>query len=39
MERICRGIKMNYEKYIDRDIMGKYEFYNYGHALENYMDG
>lgn len=25
---------MNDEKYIDKDILEKYEFYNYGHALE-----
>ncbi len=25
---------MGIERYIDKDIAGKYEFYNYGHALE-----
>ena len=25
---------MELEKYIDRDLMGRFEFYNYGHALE-----
>ena len=25
---------MNFEKYIDKDILEKFEFYNYGHALE-----
>lgn len=25
---------MDFEKYIDRDIFNKFEFYNYGHALE-----
>lgn len=25
---------MDFEKYIDRDILNKFEFYNYGHALE-----
>ena len=25
---------MNYDKYIDPDIIEKFEYYNYGHALE-----
>lgn len=25
---------MDYEKYIDQDLLSKFEFYNYGHALE-----
>lgn len=25
---------MEFEQYIDKDILGKFEFYNYGHALE-----
>lgn len=25
---------MEFEKYIDKDILNKFEFYNYGHALE-----
>ena len=25
---------MDFERYIDRDILEKFEFYNYGHALE-----
>ena len=25
---------MDFEKYIDRDILNRFEFYNYGHALE-----
>lgn len=25
---------MSLEKYIDKDLLGRYEFYNYGHALE-----
>jgi len=25
---------LNYEKYIDKDILNRYEFHNYGHALE-----
>lgn len=27
-------IKMDFEKYINEDILDKFEFYNYGHALE-----
>ena len=29
---------MDYEKYIEKDILEKYEFYNYGHALEILCD-
>lgn len=29
-----RGELLNLDKYIDKDILEKYEFYNYGHALE-----
>lgn len=25
---------MDIEKYIDEDLLNRYEFYNYGHALE-----
>ncbi|MDO4266784.1 MAG: BglII/BstYI family type II restriction endonuclease [Eubacteriales bacterium] len=25
---------MDYEKYLDKDLLSKFEFYNYGHALE-----
>ncbi len=25
---------MDYENYVSRDILGKFEFYSYGHALE-----
>ena len=29
---------MDIEKYIDHDIINKFEFYNYGHALEILYD-
>jgi len=25
---------MDYEKYIDKNLLDKFEFFNYGHALE-----
>ena len=27
-----KGIEMDLEKYIDKKILNKFEFYNYGHA-------
>lgn len=29
---------MDFEKYIDSDILSRFEFYNYGHALEILCD-
>ena len=29
---------MNTKEYIDKDILDKFEFYNYGHALEILFD-
>ena len=29
-----KEIEMDFKKYIDSDLLNKFEFYNYGHALE-----
>ena len=34
LESVYGGMKMDIEKGVDKELLSKFEFYNYGHALE-----